>query len=229
MIRFGARVLAPLLALALSACACAHVDQPANVGIAKLGATAYHDSGAYARDLAIVAASAGSWIARRAPQVAKPALVLDIDDTSLSNWQVIKANDFGRFVNGDCALPEGPCGWRAWDMKGIDPAIEPTLQVYRQARAAGVAVFFITGRPESQRQPTARNLSRAGYEGFTGLAMVPEGARFSSAVEFKAPQRRRIEAEGYTIIANMGDQPSDLAGGFSERTFQLPNPFYHIP
>jgi len=27
----------------------------------------------------------------------------------------------------------------------------------------------------------------------------------------------------------MGDQPSDLDGGFSERTFLLPNPFYRIP
>jgi hypothetical protein len=34
---------------------------------------------------------------------------------------------------------------------------------------------------------------------------------------------------GYTIIANMGDQFSDLEGGFSERTYKLPNPFYYIP
>ena len=29
-------------------------------------------------------------------------------------------------------------------------------------------------------------------------------------------------------IANVGDQPSDLAGGYAERTFLLPNPFYRI-
>jgi len=28
------------------------------------------------------------------------------------------------------------------------------------------------------------------------------------------------------IIANIGDQESDLAGGFAEKTFKLPNPFY---
>ena len=50
-----------------------------------------------------------------------------------------------------------------------------------------------------------------------------------SAADFKAPQRQAIEREGYTIIANVGDQPSDLEGGFSERTFPLPNPFYRIP
>ena len=59
--------------------------------------------------------------------------------------------------------------------------------------------------------------------------MIPVGAHFASAADFKAPQRAKIEADGFTIIANMGDQPSDLAGGHAERTFLLPNPFYRIP
>jgi acid phosphatase len=50
-----------------------------------------------------------------------------------------------------------------------------------------------------------------------------------TAAAFKAPVRATIERENYTIIANMGDQPSDLAGGHAERTFLLPNPFYRIP
>jgi acid phosphatase len=59
--------------------------------------------------------------------------------------------------------------------------------------------------------------------------MEPVGSHFVSAADFKAPQRAQIEQQGYTIIANLGDQPSDLAGGSSERTYQLPNPFYRIP
>jgi hypothetical protein len=59
--------------------------------------------------------------------------------------------------------------------------------------------------------------------------MEPVGAQFVSASDFKAPQRADIEGQGYTIIANMGDQPSDLDGGFAERTYLLPNPFYRIP
>ncbi len=233
----------PLLAAALAAAAAACADlpppaaapvqvatQPANVGDAKRAATAYHESGAYARDLAAVAAEAGAWIARRAPQASRPALVLDIDDTALTNWEVIRADDFGRIIGGPCvALPEGPCGWAAWDLLGRAPAIEPTLGLYRQARTLGVAVFFITGRPESQRAATERNLRAAGYEGYAALHMVPEGARFASAADFKAPVRAAIERAGHTIIANMGDQPSDLAGGHAERTFLLPNPFYRIP
>ncbi len=206
------------------------LSQPANVGDAKRAAATYHDSGAYDRDLAAVATEASGWLVQRAPQVSRPALVLDIDDTALSNWEVIKADDFGRIIDDPCiALPEGSCGWAAWDLLGRDPAIQPTLRVFQQARAVGVAVFFITGRPESQRAAAQRNLRTAGYAGYARLFMVPNGAHYTSAADFKAPVRAEIESAGYAIIANMGDQPSDLAGGHAEKTFLLPNPFYRIP
>ena len=205
-------------------------SEPTNVGDVKAAATAYHDSGAYGRDLALKAAEASAWIVNRASHVQNPALVLDIDDTALTNWEVIKADDFGRIINGPCdALPAGPCGWAAWDFLGKAPVIGPTLALFRQARGLNVAVFFVTGRPEPQRTATERNLRKAGYEGYSALYMVPEGAHYPSAADFKAPVRAAIEAGGYTIIANVGDQPSDLAGGHAEKTFLLPNPFYRIP
>src|ERR1700756_3413844 len=133
-------------------------SQPANVGDAGIAARRYHDSGAYQRGLQVVAGQAASWIKKRAPSAQRPALVLDIDETALSNWEIIKRDDFGRPIAGPADLASaGPWGWAAWDQLGRDPAIEPTLQVYRTARAANVAVFFITGRPESQRAATERN------------------------------------------------------------------------
>jgi predicted secreted acid phosphatase len=204
--------------------------QPPNVGDTKIAATEYYNSGAYERDLAAVATEAMHWVTQRAPQVSNPALVLDIDDTALSNWEVIVADDFGRVIDGPCDhLPKGPCGWAAWDMLGRDRAIAPTLQLFRQARAANTAVFFITGRPESQRGPTERNLRTAGYTDYAGIRLTPINAHYASAADFKTPQREDIERAGYTIIANMGDQPSDLMGGHAEKTFLLPNPFYRIP
>jgi acid phosphatase len=204
--------------------------QPINVGDARAAALAYHDSGAYDRDLAAVADQAGRWVAERAGAVAQPALVLDIDETALSNWEIISRDDFGRPIDGSCDLAvKGPCGWAAWDQLGHDPAIEPTLRLFRQAVALKVAVFFITGRPESQREAAIRNLDAAGYSGYAKLYLVPEGAHFASAVDFKTPIRAEIERAGYTIIANMGDQPSDLLGGHAERNFLLPNPFYRVP
>lgn len=233
-----------LLALGASLGACAEepaeivtvASQPFNVGDAGTDSRAYHDSGAYDRGLSAVAAQAANWIRSRAASgagarpAAKLALVLDIDETALSNWEIIKLDDFGRPIAGPCDLGSGaPCGWAAWDQLGRDPAIAPTLVVFGQARASDVAVFFITGRPENQRAATERNLVAAGYSGYAKLSMVPDGAHFRSAADFKAPVRARIEQAGFRIIANMGDQPSDLLGGHAEKEFLLPDPFYRVP
>jgi predicted secreted acid phosphatase len=204
--------------------------QPPNVGDAKIDALKYHDSGDYDRDLGIVATEARKWLDDRAGSATKPAAIFDIDETSLSNWEVIKRDDFGRPVSGPCQPGiDAACGWAAWDLLGKDPAIAPTLELYRDAIAKKVTVFFITGRPESQRRATARNLKAAGYGKYEHLYLVPKGAHFDSAVDFKAPIRAQIEQDGYTIILNIGDQPSDLLGGHAERRFLLPDPFYRVP
>jgi predicted secreted acid phosphatase len=205
-------------------------SQAANVGDAKTAALAYHDSGEYERDLRMVAGEAAKWLTSEAGAPARPVLVLDVDETALSNWEVIKRDDFGRPVPGPCApASDTPCGWAAWDQLGMDPAIVPTLQVFQLARAHNVTVFFITGRPESQRAATERNLVAAGYRGYEKLYMVPDGAHFNSAAQFKSGIRKDIEGAGYTIIANMGDQPSDLRGGYAKKSFLLPDPFYRVP
>jgi predicted secreted acid phosphatase len=174
--------------------------------------------------------NAASWLDSRAASVKRSALVLDIDETALSNWEILKRDDFGRPIAGPCDLAiDAPCGWAAWDQLGRDPAIAPTLQIFQRARALNVAVFFITGRPESQRAATERNLTSVGYDGYAMLYMVPDNAHFASAVDFKAPIRAEIERTGYTIIENMGDQPSDLLGGHAEKDYLLPDPFYRVP
>jgi predicted secreted acid phosphatase len=231
------RLLLPLLCALFASCAATEPSefitvssQPVNVGDAGIAAKQYHDSGAYQRDLQIVANQASSWIKSRAAIAHQPALVLDIDETALSNWEILKRDDFGRPIAGPADLASGgPWGWAAWDQLGRDPAIQPTLQVFRIARAANVTVFFISGRPENQRAATERNLRAAGFGDYAKLFLAPNGAHFASAADFKTPVRIQIERLGYTIIANMGDQPSDLLGGHAEKKFLLPDPFYRIP
>ena len=204
--------------------------QPANIGDLKLAATDYYNSGAYLTDLQLATAPAIGWINEEAPRVSRPAVVFDIDETALSNWEEIRANDFGYIPDGPCnQLPQGPCGVHAWDQRAQSTVIQPTMDVYNTAKDRGAAIFFITGRHESERAATERNLKAVGYTGYTQLIMEPNGAQPRSAADFKAPQRAQIEQQGYTIIANLGDQPSDLEGGSSERTYLLPDPFYRIP
>lgn len=208
------------------------VAAPANVGdaAAAAAAMAYHDNGSYDRDLRSVIHEASEWVRLRASHVSKPAIVLDIDETSLSNWPEIAANHFAYFREGPCdALPEGPCGVDTWEKTAQAKAFAGTLSLYTQARQHGVAVFFVTGRYENEREATARNLETAGYRDWAGLVLREDGSHTASAADYKTPARARIEQDGYRIIANIGDQPSDLAGGHAERGFLLPNPFYRVP
>ena len=188
----------------------------------------YIRSGRYDGEVAKVLAAARAWLEERAKTAVKPAAVLDIDETSLSNWPAYRLNGWGRVLIGGCDLQHGPCGLRAWQALRQSKALLPTLALARRARELGVAVFFISGRPTSLHEATARNLREQGYE-WTGLVLLPDGAQFASAADFKAPERRKITEQGYTIILNVGDQESDLKGGYAEQTFKLPNPVYFLP
>ena len=111
---------------------------------------------------------------------------------------------------------------------GRSVALVPTRKLVERARVLGVAVFFVTGRPPRLRASTERNLREQGYT-WDGVILIPPGRRFTSAVDFKAPERRKLAEQGYTILLSMGDQQSDLDGGYAERTFKLPNPVYFLP
>ena len=188
----------------------------------------YIDSGRYEADFARVVREAEAYLEQRAGSVTKPAIVLDIDETSLSNWTAYRLNGWARLTSGGCNLKVGPCGIRAWQALARSTALQPTLELTKRAKALGVGVFFISGRPHELQEATERNPREQGFE-WTAVIINPEGAHFASAVDFKAPERSKIAERGYTILINMGDQESDLAGGSAERTFKLPNPVYFIP
>jgi predicted secreted acid phosphatase len=180
---------------------------------------AYRESGQWDRDIAAVTAAARAHLDRRlaAARLHRPALVLDVDDTSLSSYDCLKRTGFKR-------LPNNPCS-RGGDL----PVIPQTLDLYTYARERGVTVLFLTGRRERLRGPTVRNLRAAGYAGPLRLRMRPNRERPGTHDGFKARERRKLERQGFTIVANVGDQRSDLDGGGAERTFKLPNPMYVIP
>jgi acid phosphatase len=176
---------------------------------------AYHDSGDWDVDIDRVIRRARRQIIRHRNDD-DPALVLDIDDTSLSTYECLKERDFDR-EGSDCG--------RRDDL----PAVSQTRELYKFARRNGVSVFFITGRRERNRASTRRNLRAAGYSGKLRVSLRPNRERPGTHDGWKARTRAAIEAQGYTIVANVGDQRSDLDGGHALRRFKLPNPMYVIP
>lgn len=191
------------------------VAEPANLYTLKQELKAYIDDGRYDADIAHVAGLAKTWIEERARLGGQLAIVLDIDETVLSNLKHMRAMDFG-YV---------PPLWDQWVADADGPAIEPMREVFLTARAHNVAVFFMTGRKTTDAPGTIENLRLQGMADYAGLDFKPNEYR-DTTQSFKTATRKRITESGYTIIANIGDQHSDLDGGYAERTFKLPNPFY---
>ena len=227
--RLATFLLCVTSAVLVSACADSPPPEtPSTIYDAQESVDRYISSGRYDADFARVVGDAAAYLEARAKVVARPAIVLDVDETSLSNWPAYKVNGWVRIVNGECDVERGPCGLRAWFASARDKALKPTLDLDRRAKSLGVAVFFITGRPSNLREPTEKNLREQGFE-WDEVILSPPDNNFQSAVDFKAPERRKIADRGYTILFTMGDQQSDLSGGYAERTFKLPNPVYFIP
>jgi predicted secreted acid phosphatase len=191
-----------------------------NLDVVKAEIRAYYDSGNWERETAAVVARAQAYVDDQLQHHPKrPAIVLDIDDTSLSDYGYEASHDFGYDPH-------------TYDMdiaKEAFPAILPTLHFAQHVKKEGVAVFFITGRRTPQRAATLGNLLRAGYPRPDGLMLRPVGDRAHSVIPFKSSARARVEALGYTVLLSMGDQWSDLRGGYAERDFKLPNPMYIVP
>jgi predicted secreted acid phosphatase len=198
----------------------ARADEPANLSTAKHALAAYVESGNYVKDVATVALAANKYLTARIARGAKPdqklAVVFDIDETALTNLPHIVANDYG-YV---------PKVWDRWVAEGQARAVIPVQTVYDTAVRAKLAVFFITSRPESVRASTEKNLREVGYDTWTRIVFKPDAGPARSVAAFKREARQQLAKEGYLIVVNIGDQDSDLSGGFAERTFKLPNPFY---
>lgn len=195
-----------------------------NLSFVKNELETYHDSGEYKSDISRTVNQALYYLRFRVNQNArlehpkKLAIVLDIDETSLSNYNDLVRLNFGGTAK-EVDLAEGA---------GHDPAIKETLALFRYAKEKHVAVFFITGRHPNIRANTIMNLAAAGFTKWDGLYMKPEDYDQQSVIPFKSGIRKTIAARGYDIVLNLGDQESDLKGGFSDMSFKLPNPFYFI-
>ncbi|MFE5301634.1 HAD family acid phosphatase [Streptomyces sp. NPDC056632] len=167
--------------------------------LASTAAIKHVDYTTWRHDVAAVVDQARPYIEDRAEDAdgEKQAIVLDIDNSSLET-------DFHPF----------------WELP--TPAIPEVRALVADAHARGVSVFFVTARPGIIHSLTDWNLKRAGYP-VDGLYVRSLPDLFAEVSAYKTAKRAEIEAKGYTIIANIGNNTTDLVGGHAERTFKLPD------
>ncbi|MFF9812971.1 HAD family acid phosphatase [Streptomyces sp. NPDC014006] len=193
----------------------------------------------YAKDLAQIDAAARKYIDKAARKALKkgekPAVVFDIDDTLLLSLDYEKKTNYT--YNGTT--------WNDYVNKADRPAVFGSPELVRYAESKGVEVFYNSGLSEAQRPAAVENLKKvgadvnldAGHMFLKDKAAPPAylsdcatpGTWNCTTVQYKAGTRRHIEDDlGYEVIADFGDQYSDLEGGYADRTYKLPNPTYYV-
>ncbi|HWJ84093.1 MAG TPA: HAD family acid phosphatase [Cellulomonas sp.] len=223
-----------------------------------LGTGVFDPHGNYAKEVSAVARSGENYLAKHdkakhdkkskhGKKSATKAIVLDVDDTTLTTWNYEIASNwaYNPTTNGQYVTDQ------------LFPATPGMVQLVTKAKKQGYAIFFLTGRPAAQEAATLGNLTKdsvgvdAGYpvptalkNGEDGLFTKPAVADYPAylkkacaadpngsctTIHYKSATRAHIESLGYDIVANFGDQFSDLKGGYADKTFKLPNPNYYLP
>ncbi|MDP4625819.1 MAG: hypothetical protein NWT08_11855 [Akkermansiaceae bacterium] len=211
-----------LLPLPLLFVACSPLThEPRNLSDLKAEVREYAENGTYEKDLAASVSNSKAYLtARAAKGGGNLTVIFDIDETVLSNLPHMKEADWGY----------QPKHWDKWVAEADAPALPPVRDVYHHAISLGMKVVFLTGRTEADRTATARNLREQGMGTYEKLILRPRKGTspYLDAVVFKTNVRKELTEQGYTIIASFGDQESDVKGGYVEKGFKLPNPFYKI-
>jgi predicted secreted acid phosphatase len=165
----------------------------------------------------------------------KPAIVFDADDTTLWTYDM---------EVGDMHFNFNPAKQDVWVQDQRFPATPSMVAFVNKAASMGFSVFGLTGRNDNQKTATLGNLAKVGYTPFndqnfytkwTGVGTSQQPSYITcvtakcTTVEYKALTRKHIESLGYDITLNVGDQWSDLQGGYADRALKLPNPTYYLP
>jgi predicted secreted acid phosphatase len=212
-----------------------------------LGTGVLATDGNYANEASKVAGAGTRWLSARTTTGGLQAIILDVDDTTLAtyNYEIFSNWAFNPTTNAQFVNQQ------------LFPAVPGMVAMATQAEQQGYAIIFLTGRPASQEAATLGNLTAdgvgvdAGYpkpttlvNGEPGLFTKPLPADYPDYLKaacsgdpngvcttqhYKTATRAHIESLGYDIVANFGDQFSDLIGGFADRTFKMPNPNYFLP
>ncbi|SDJ10147.1 HAD superfamily, subfamily IIIB (Acid phosphatase) [Frankineae bacterium MT45] len=212
-----------------------------------LGTGTFAADSNYAKEASRVAADGTRYLDHAHSRKTK-AILLDVDDTSLATWNYEVASNWAYNPTTNAAFVNGQ----------LFPAVPGMVAMATSAAQHGYAIFFLTGRPATQEAVTLGNLTSdgvgvdAGYpapttlnDGEDGLFTKPAVADYPdylkkacagdpnggtcTTIHYKSATRAHIESLGYDIVANFGDQYSDLIGGSADRTFKLPNPNYYLP
>jgi len=145
------------------------------------------------------------------------AFVFDIDETALSNLEYELRYNFGY----------DPKTWDEWIKEANATAIPGVKRLYDSLVARGIKIIFISGRNAALIKDTELNMKKVGYSHYDTLICKTPEFKGKKAVEFKSKIRKELSRK-YKIIGSVGDQWSDLEGGWTIIKIKIPNYMYFI-
>ena len=122
----------------------------------------------YANEARDVASKGQHWL-KSHRKVANRAIVLDVDDTTLTTWnyELYSNWDFNPTTNAQFVGLTG-----STFTGNAFPATPGMIDLVNQAKGYGYAIFFLTGRGDSQHQATIANLQDDGAAGLPDIDNV---------------------------------------------------------
>ena len=191
---------------------------------------AYYTGTAIQRDRADVALAAWryvrDWTRERCGttpadvRACKAMVVFDVDETLLNSYSYSLAQDPQFTFN--------PTTWTAYvDACGYAP-IPQTRDLFDRIKALGVRIALVSSGSSDTRAAMVSCLNARGISGWDRYVMRGDRAPGLSGGEYKALAREGLKRDGFTIVASIGDQVSDMSYGHLKRGFLLPNTMYYL-
>ncbi len=206
-----------LLLILFTSCGNQETFQILNLDTAKKMIQNYYESGQFDKECA-EAINVGIAEIEKLKLSKNSAVVFDIDETVLSNYEHTKELGFGYVYEL----------YEQWLRQGNAKAIPETKRFYNWLVQKNIKVIFLTGRHAEDLASTKKNLLAEGFTNFDTLIVRSAQNKKIAAAEWKALERERLTKNGYVIIACIGDQWSDMVGGFTGIKIKLPNYLYII-
>ena len=150
----------------------------------------------YANEARSVAKQGDNWLSARS-KVADKAIVLDVDDTTLTTWnyELYSNWDFNPTTNAQFVGLTG-----STFTGNAFPATPGMVDMVSDAKAMGYAIFFLTGRGDSQHQATIANLVSDTAAGLPDLTTVTISGKTVPEIDagYPMPTPLDIQHGGFT-------------------------------
>jgi acid phosphatase len=201
----------------LFACSTSENSQLQNLDISKKLVEDYYESGQFDKECKEVYDEAIAQI-KKLSLPKKAAVVFDVDETALMIYNSTKSIGFG-YVREI---------WHNEILRAEEPAIPQTKTFYDWLISKNIKIIFLTGRYPEAYEATKKNLIAKGFSRFDTLIVRNADEIKLPAEKYKTQKRDELVNKGYSIIACVGDQWSDLKGGNTGIKIKLPNYLYLI-